>query len=90
MVRPAYEIRTDVLNDISHERDRQDYKWGMQRHDYGTWLKILVEEVGEVAQAMQVGMVSEKVSDADNLYDELVQVAAVATAIAEQVKENDQ
>ncbi|WP_231575129.1 hypothetical protein [Bacillus sp. B-jedd] len=41
-----------ILADVKQERDRQDSKWGLQRHDYGTWLTILVEEVGEVAQAM--------------------------------------
>nr|WP_223292369.1 MazG nucleotide pyrophosphohydrolase domain-containing protein [Salipaludibacillus neizhouensis] len=50
----------------------------MQRHSHGTWLPILVEELGEVAEAMQQGMMSEKNTDADNLYDELIQTAAVA------------
>lgn len=72
---------------VMHERIRQNQKWGLQRHNYGAWLAILVEEVGEVAQAMQQGMVSQKQTDADDLYTELIQVAAVASAIAEQVKE---
>ncbi|MFC3883775.1 hypothetical protein ACFOU2_09785 [Bacillus songklensis] len=53
----------------------------------GTWLQILVEEVGEVAQAMQAQKGWGKESDADDLYTELIHVAAVAVAIAEQVKE---
>lgn len=69
------------------ERIRQNRLWGYQRHDYGTWLTILVEEVGEVAQAMQAKRGWGKPSDADNLYTELIHVAAVAVAIAEQVKE---
>jgi len=76
-----------VLDDISNERINQYGKWGKQRHPYHVWLAILVEEVGEVAQALQKGSVAYKSSDADNLYKELIQVAAVATAIAEQVRE---
>jgi NTP pyrophosphatase (non-canonical NTP hydrolase) len=77
----------DVLVEVGLERMRQDAKWGVQRHSYGAWLAILVEEVGEVAQAMQKGMVSQKDTDADDLFKELIQVAAVASAIAEQIKE---
>lgn len=74
-----------VLDDISSERINQVAKWGHQQHDYPTWLTILVEEVGEVAQAIQKGSVAYKSTDADDLYKELIQAAAVATAIAEQV-----
>lgn len=84
-VMEAVNVRTHVINCIHSERNRQDFKWGKQHHDYPTWLTILVEEVGEVAQAMQKGSQAYKSSDADDLYKELIQVAAVATAIAEQV-----
>lgn len=76
-----------VLNSVEAERARQDAKWGIQRHDYGTWLQILIEEVGEVAQAMQKEKGWGKESDADDLYTELIHVSAVANAIAEQVLE---
>lgn len=77
----------EVLSDVGKERDRQNVLWGKQRHEYGTWLTILVEEVGEVAQAMQKQKNWGKETDSDNLYEELIHVAAVAVAIAEQVKE---
>jgi NTP pyrophosphatase (non-canonical NTP hydrolase) len=80
-------VINDQLNEIGFERLRQGAKWGLQRHDYGTWLQILVEEVGEVAQAMQTKRGWGKLSDADDLYKELIHVAAVAAAIAEQVLE---
>lgn len=83
-------IKAQVLSDVSDERNRQEQLWGIQRHNYGAWLTILVEEVGEVAQAMQKGMVSQKETDSSDLYKELIQVAAVACAIAEQVKEEQQ
>jgi len=83
-------IRDKVLNQVGNERLKQYAKWGKQRHDRGTWLAILMEEVGEVAQAMQVNQSWGKKSDAGDLYSELVQVAAVAVAIAEQVAEDEQ
>lgn len=81
----SMDLRTKVINDIHRERHRQNKKWGPQRHNFPVWLTILVEEVGEVSQAIQSTRDWGKESDADDLYKELVQVAAVATAMAEQV-----
>lgn len=78
-----------VLTDIESERLRQLELWGPQNHNYAVWLGILMEEVGEVAQAVNALTVpaASKETDADDLYNELIQVAAVAAAIAEQVLE---
>lgn len=78
--------REEINQDVFNERMSQNMKWGHQLHSHGRWLAILVEEVGEAAQAMQHDMNSAKDSDADDLYGELIQVAAVASAWAEQVK----
>jgi NTP pyrophosphatase (non-canonical NTP hydrolase) len=80
-------LTNDVLIDVGLERVRQDSKWGLQRHEYGDWLKILGEEFGEVCQAMQKDKGWCKETDADDLYKELIHLAAVSVAIAEQVKE---
>lgn len=80
-------LTNEVLVEIGLERMRQDTKWGVQRHDFGTWLMILTEEVGEVAQAMQKNMSWGKETDANDLFKELIQVSAVAGAIAEQILE---
>ncbi|MED3571932.1 hypothetical protein [Cytobacillus praedii] len=80
-------LMLEVNDAVLEERESQNEKWGNQRHDYGTWLKIAVEEVGEVAQAMQAAEGWGKKSDAQNLYKECVQASAVFQAIAEQVKE---
>lgn len=84
-------MTSQVLNDIEIERLRQYELWGKQSHDFGTWLSILGEEFGEVCQAIQgnIGLVSAKESDSNNIYTELIHVAAVATAIAEQVRERN-
>lgn len=69
-----------VLTDIRIERLRQDAKWGSQRklpHD--TWYRILGEEFGEVAKALNEGDPDE------HIYEELIQVAAVATNWSEAI-----
>jgi NTP pyrophosphatase (non-canonical NTP hydrolase) len=76
----------DVNDAVYAERVRQNRLYGEQEHDNGKWLAILVEEVGEVAQAMQQGGQASKETDADDLYKELIHVAAVASAMAEQVR----
>lgn len=70
-----------VLNDIMQERARQDEKWGEQNHKPPVWLTILMEEVGEASQAV----LHEKFGGhaAENLREEMVQVAAVAVAFIE-------
>lgn len=75
-----------TVNDaVWKERTRQNRKWGLQNHSNGNWLAILGEEFGEVCQAMQYGTIASKETDANNLYEELIHVAAVASAFAEQV-----
>ena len=65
-----------ILQAIQDECDRQDVKWGVQRHMPEKWLAILMEEVGEAAKATLEG-------DPVAYADELVQVAAVAVAALE-------
>lgn len=85
------DLMIEVWIEILKERERQNEKWGIQRHNIGVWLAILGEEFGEVCQASQsyLNLVSAKETDADDLYKELIQVAAVACAIAEQIKESN-
>ena len=40
-----------ILADVSHERDRQQQKWGVQTHSIAEWLMILGEEYGEACLA---------------------------------------
>ena len=40
-----------ILEEIRKERLRQDAKWGPQHYELTMWLTILMEEVGEAAQA---------------------------------------
>lgn len=84
------ELQMHISAMVLAERRRQNAMWGVQRHDILRWLSIIVEEVGEVAEATQHGMPNEKATDAGDLLTELIQVAASAQAAAEQVYEEMQ
>lgn len=77
-------MRDRIYSQIEAERLRQDELWGEQGHTLDRWLTILVEEVGEVAKAMQ-GDDPDRVED--EAEEELVQVAAVAVQIVEKIQE---
>jgi hypothetical protein len=83
------DLTNEVLFIVGLERLRQNKLWGLQRHDYGKWLGILGEEFGEVSQAINRIHFPKDAKDTDssNLFEELIHLAAVAVAIAEQVKE---
>ncbi|MCR9040913.1 MazG-like family protein [Bacillus sp. L381] len=74
-----------VNDEVLIERRKQNEKWGIQRHSFGDWLMILGEEFGEVCEAMQRNKAWGKKTDAHDLSKELIQLAAVASAIAEHV-----
>ena len=82
-------IMIDVVSMLLRERLNQDEKWGKQRHSMEKWLTILVEEVGEFAQAIQKDEIQFKETDANNKLKEIIQVSAVAVAIAEQLIEEE-
>lgn len=75
----------EVFELIRTERKRQYEKWGKQRHDNYRWLAILMEEVGELAQAIlhdQFGG-----AHAGTARIELIHVAAVAVQWLESMQE---
>jgi NTP pyrophosphatase (non-canonical NTP hydrolase) len=69
---------------ILTERRRQDAKWGEQNHADDFWMLILMEEVGETAQAI-LQACEERGSPA-RTKEELIQVAAVAVAWLEAIE----
>jgi hypothetical protein len=75
----------DVISDVIEERKRQDEKWGAGRdQDNLVWSSILTEEVGEAAE--QSLWVHFDGIDEARLYKELIQIAAVAVAWAENLR----
>lgn len=71
---PQEQFKADVITEIA----AQDAKWGPQWHSSHKWLSILGEEFGEACEAALN-------DDLPNLYDELVQVAAVAQQFATRI-----
>lgn len=71
----------DVLEYVEIERLQQYKKWGDQHHDIYKWLAILTEEVGEAAQAA--------LDAPEHVRKELIQVAAVAVQIIENIDKNN-
>lgn len=82
--------KTKVSNDVMDERFRQIRLYGEQQLSDGEFLAVLVEEVGEVAQSLQVGSDASKPTDASNTYEELIQVSAVAQKWAEKILKESQ
>ncbi len=67
------------------ERLRQLKKWGPQHHDLPTWIAILAEEVGELsAEVLKSRFEGVPMNEA--IISEATQVAAVALAIVQDVK----
>lgn len=79
-------FRLNIYDRINDERTRQDKKWGDQSgNPHFLWNAVLVEEVGEVANAILEGM---HVADGgiESLEEELIQVAAVTVAWLEKIQ----
>ncbi|KKN84424.1 hypothetical protein LCGC14_0288860 [marine sediment metagenome] len=67
-----------VTHAVYSERQRQDIKWGSQRHlDDTLWATILGEEYGELCEAILE-------RDEEGMVKEAIQVAAVCFAFLEQ------
>jgi hypothetical protein len=78
---------------VGFERRRQDEKWGRQRHPWAGWAAILGEEYGECCQEIvqltfQEPYGHEDILPLSSLRMELVQLAAVACAMIEQLDEH--
>lgn len=73
----------NVLDDVRRERHRQQTKFQADCEEFheprDRGISVLAEEVGEVAKALLEG-------DHRNYYEECIQVAAVAAAMAEAAK----
>tara|TARA_Y100000034_G_scaffold46117_1_gene56688 strand:+ start:5000 stop:5293 length:294 start_codon:yes stop_codon:yes gene_type:complete len=76
------QTQLDVFAQITTERKHQDDKWGVGPRKYSTLLLALMEEVGEAAEAM----IDKRSTTL--MYGELIQVAAVAVKICEQLIEH--
>ncbi len=69
-------LRSDILEEVNGERDRQDAKWGNNAPPVDTMIRVLGEEFGEVCRA-----VNDK--DPANYREELIQTAATCVKMVE-------
>jgi NTP pyrophosphatase (non-canonical NTP hydrolase) len=76
MKRTKKSPQASILAAIVAERGRQNRKFGQTDHDFGTWMVILTEELGEAARAHIEGKYADR-------HKELVQSAAVVVACLE-------
>lgn len=74
-------VQERAVADVLAERWRQDAKWGQQDHDPFTYLAVLTEEVGELAQAALHTKFGGRA--AAGLRTEALHTAAVALALLE-------
>jgi len=81
-------VQEKIVEDIMLERDAQDSKWGIQRHSMTSWLVILGEEFGEVCKEVcDCWTKGDSPELRRRMRQELIQVAAVAVAVLEQLDE---
>lgn len=67
---------------VKKERERQDKKWGYPHHHHPmAWLSILMEEVGELAEAINENHFNN--GSPDKIIKEATHVSAVALAMIE-------
>lgn len=86
-------MQEQILQEIQAERLRQDAKWGLQNHSPIEWCAILGEEVGEANKhALQAHFSKDAeyaLAQLQEYRKELIQVAAVALAMAESLDRNE-
>lgn len=83
----------NIFKEIQKERYRQNAKWGIQNRNPVEWIAILTEEVGEASkEAVDLHFDSKSEFQIDHrikdLREELIQVAAVAVQIIENIDRN--
>jgi len=85
LIRTVEERVPRWAQEITAERQRQNEKWGEQRHPPLLWLSILGEEYGEACAAANEAHFDgyARSGDWSDYRKELIQVAAVAVAALE-------
>lgn len=70
----------EVTIRLHDERERQIAKWGEQHHSHLEWLGILVEEVGEAAEAIVKRFVDNEGTGEQAIIKEIIHLTAVGMA----------
>lgn len=85
---PAQQRNLTFEELVALERKRQDEKWGEQNHSPAWWLAILVEEIGELAQAILRHGWGGLAEAPPEIEKELIQCASVCKVMWESGKRN--
>lgn len=85
---PKFRPDNCAIIDVMHERLKQNEKWGEQNHNPYIYLAILLEEVGELAQAILQTQFGGSRGGWSRVRREAVQAAAVAVALIECLDRN--
>jgi NTP pyrophosphatase (non-canonical NTP hydrolase) len=87
--RPYHEIHRERIRAHAKHDGNGDSMERKEFDDYGTWITVLVEEVGEVAKVFcdqrHLGQFADREALAEELRAELVQVAAMTVAWIEAI-----
>lgn len=78
----------DVLQAVADERLRQDEKRGEQNHNPYIYLAIVLEELGELAQAILQTQFGGEKGGVDSIKKEALHTAATAVAVIECLNRN--
>lgn len=73
-----------IFEEIKAERERQDQKWGIQRHHPFLWNTILAEEFGEINKATLDFFNGEE--SFEDIEMELIQTAAVCVSYLQSIR----
>lgn len=78
----------NTIQEIREEVARQEILWGIHAYDYPgkPWLAILMEEVGEVSREYLISLEDGREGAVARMRTELIQVAAVVTFWASELK----
>ena len=92
MGKNAFEILAagSPFDRIIKERQAQDAKWGEQNHPDEWWLAILMEEIGELAEAVLETRFGGPHGGVAKIRREAVQSAAVLVAFLERMDRDDE
>lgn len=71
----------ELFDSVIDENDSQLRKWGIQTRTLPEWIMFLVEEVGEIADA--IGEFLYRNGEPVSIYSEAIQSATLALKIAE-------
>jgi NTP pyrophosphatase (non-canonical NTP hydrolase) len=85
-------IGEGTMEAIREEALRQDAKWGITDHEPEWWMVILMEEVGELAQAVLAFRFGKDKhsSHSQDMRTEAVQIAACAAQFLECLDRNEE